>query len=367
MSLTLLNSVHVLIIFQCFFCTLFLFNTQKGKSISNFILGICLLVLGGQFFIILVEQARWLDFKDYYLPLKFLYGPVIFIYVKSIILKDYFFKEILLAHLIPSFASILIVLDLISMNESTIILLVQSSIVLYLFASILEIRTHRKVLEKTRSNIEKISLNWLKQLLSFFVVIIMIDFFYHIVGIEINVGNSNIIYLIQLLVILSLVSTVVLKGLRYPELFQGFTEDEISLASNEGTKKYSSSSLSNDDLRLYKDKLIEVLENEKLYLNPDLSLNDLSECIGISSRNLSYVINSQFEMNFADLINKYRIKEAVHLFEESNDSKQTVLEVVYEVGFNSKSSFYTYFKKTMGITPNKFKKELQEQRRGGSS
>ena len=63
-------------------------------------------------------------------------------------------------------------------------------------------------------------------------------------------------------------------------------------------------------------------------------------------------------MNFYDFISKYRIEEAKKIFTEKSD--KTVLEVLYEVGFNSKSSFNTTFKKFTGITPTQFKKEMKE-------
>ncbi len=359
MSISIVNSILALIIFQCFFCTLFLFNTKRGKSVSNYILGSLLLILGAQFFAIYVEEAGWFNFKNYYLPFKFLYGSTIFFYTKSIILKDFSFRRRDTVHLLPFFLSILLALDIVPINDSYIILTVQSSIFAYLIASFQSTRVHHKVLKETRSNFDKISLDWLNQLLIFLIVIMIIDFIYHSTGFSIVLDDMTTVYVFQLLVILSLVSTIVLKGLKYPELFSGITDEEISFSKSNESQKYSSSSLNEDDLEKNRDKVINALAKEKLYLNPDLSLNDLSEEVGISSRNLSYVINSQFEMNFADLINTYRIEAAVKIFEESKDPKQTILEVIYEVGFNSKSSFYTSFKKVVGKTPKEFKEDLK--------
>lgn len=360
MSDTIVNSIIALIIFQCFFCTLFLFTTERGKSVSNSILGIYLLILGSQFLTIFIEQAGWFDLKNYYLPFKFLYGPVIYFYTKSIILKDISFKTKDAFHTLPFFLSLLIVFEFVSLKEPMIILIVQVSIFGYLIASLQATRVHKKVLKETRSNLDRISLDWLNHLLIFFIAIMVIDFIYHSSGITIVFEDMTSIYVLQLLVILSLVSTIVLKGLKYPELFSGITENEISLSEKKGSKKYSSSSLSDEDLKNYKEIVNVTLIDEKLYLNPELSLNDLSEKIDISSRNLSYVINNQFQMNFADLVNSYRIKEAVRIFEEAKDPKQTILEVIYEVGFNSKSSFYSSFKKVVGKTPKEFKNDLKQ-------
>tara|TARA_R110000868_G_scaffold304437_2_gene564971 strand:+ start:42 stop:1136 length:1095 start_codon:yes stop_codon:yes gene_type:complete len=359
MSISIENSIIVLIIFQCFFCTLFLFNTKRGKSVSNTILGVLLLILGSQFFTIFVQEAGWFDFKNYFLPFKFLYGPTIFFYTKSIILKEFRFKKKDTIHLIPFLISILLAIEIIAIKEPYIILIVQISMFTYLIASFQSTRIHHYVLKETQSNFDKLSLDWLKQLLVFLIAIIIIDFIYHGSGVSIGLDDMTSVYVVQLMVILTLVSTIVLKGLKYPELFSGITDEEISISKNIESQKYSTSNLSEEDLILGKNKVTDALVNEKLYLNPDLSLNDLSEKVAISSRNLSYVINSQFKMNFADLINTYRIKAAVKIFEESKDPKQTILEVIYEVGFNSKSSFYNSFKKVVGKTPKEFKNDLK--------
>jgi AraC-like DNA-binding protein len=61
--------------------------------------------------------------------------------------------------------------------------------------------------------------------------------------------------------------------------------------------------------------------------------------------------------NFYDFINRHRIDEASRLLTNPADEKITILEVLYEVGFNSKSSFNTLFKKYTGLTPTEFRKK----------
>ena len=69
------------------------------------------------------------------------------------------------------------------------------------------------------------------------------------------------------------------------------------------------------------------------------------------------MINETVGQNFFDFVNRYRIEEAKKLLANPADKKITVLEVLYEVGFNSKSSFNTLFKKHTGLTPSEFKKK----------
>ena len=97
------------------------------------------------------------------------------------------------------------------------------------------------------------------------------------------------------------------------------------------------------------------MENEKPFLNPDLTLKDLGEQLQIPARYLSQVINERTHQNFYDYVSQHRIAEAKRIFSDPSNNK-TVLEVLYEVGFNSKSSFNTAFKKFTGSTPTHFRK-----------
>lgn len=69
------------------------------------------------------------------------------------------------------------------------------------------------------------------------------------------------------------------------------------------------------------------------------------------------MINEGLNQNFYDFINYHRVKESERLLREPDSDFKTVLEVLFEVGFNSKSSFNTAFKKINGVTPTQFKKQ----------
>ncbi|MFY0687566.1 MAG: helix-turn-helix transcriptional regulator [Cyclobacteriaceae bacterium] len=105
-----------------------------------------------------------------------------------------------------------------------------------------------------------------------------------------------------------------------------------------------------------KEQIDHALTTSRLFTNPKLTLKDLANAVGSTDRELSFVINSLMADNFYDLVNHYRIEAAQHIFKTNPDSKLTVLEVLYQVGFNSKSSFNTQFKQKTGLTPSEFKR-----------
>jgi AraC-like DNA-binding protein len=157
-----------------------------------------------------------------------------------------------------------------------------------------------------------------------------------------------------LLFIFYFVNRVILKALRQPEIFAGIGQNE--------TARYQGSSLTAGQLEEYRQKLLTLLRTDKPFLNPQVSLSDLSEKLSISSKNLSQVINQTFGKNFFDFINSYRIQEVQHILNDSRDDKMTILEAMYEAGFNSKSSFNTAFKKETGQTPSEFRKNISRMR-----
>jgi AraC-like DNA-binding protein len=136
------------------------------------------------------------------------------------------------------------------------------------------------------------------------------------------------------------------KALTLPEVFSGISEKTIQIKQ----------SLSKNTSDQYLQKLVEYMNDKKPYLNPALTLIDLAEEVSIPPRSLSEVINSSLKQNFYDFINTYRIEESKRLLSISTEQSKTVLEILYKVGFNNKSSFNSAFKKCTGITPSQFRK-----------
>ncbi|WP_396635556.1 helix-turn-helix domain-containing protein [Maribacter sp. R77961] len=99
-----------------------------------------------------------------------------------------------------------------------------------------------------------------------------------------------------------------------------------------------------------------VLSNQK-YLDPYLSLEILAEELGKSTSNLSKLMNTYAGQNFSDYINNYRVIEAKKLLANENFETYTIVAIGLECGFNSKSTFYTSFKKFTGLTPTIYRKE----------
>lgn len=105
--------------------------------------------------------------------------------------------------------------------------------------------------------------------------------------------------------------------------------------------------------------LISLFEKDQVFLQPDLSLDILSNKLGISKSYLSALINQTTDKNFYNFVNSYRTEYLISLFKAKKNKEFTILSLAYDAGFNSKSTFQSFFKKNKGKTPTQFIKTLE--------
>jgi AraC-like DNA-binding protein len=110
--------------------------------------------------------------------------------------------------------------------------------------------------------------------------------------------------------------------------------------------------------RKLEDKLQRCINEEKIFTQKNMNLSSLSSILETNANYLSQLINNQFNTNFNDFINSYRIKEACSIMMKDPDLKYSIDQVADMVGFSSRSTFYSTFKKFTGITPAFFQKNL---------
>jgi len=122
-------------------------------------------------------------------------------------------------------------------------------------------------------------------------------------------------------------------------------------------EKYRTSVLSPDVEKMVMPRLRKAIQEDRVYLNPNLTLQDLAVRLHVHRNYLSQIINVKYRMNFKDFLNQYRIEEAKKMLLSAEYDHKTVLAVVYDAGFNSKSVFNNAFKKFTGLTPSEFRNQ----------
>jgi AraC-like DNA-binding protein len=160
------------------------------------------------------------------------------------------------------------------------------------------------------------------------------------------------IYLIISTIALFTICWFVLKALYSPQLFTGVKTylEPIENLTEKNRFIPDKKTIPNESTS----RLIAYMEQNKPHLDDELTLQKLAAQVDMPEKELSILINQQIGKHFFDFINEYRIRDAKILLKDQPNL--TVLEILYQVGFNSKSSFYTAFKKETGITPSDYRR-----------
>jgi AraC-like DNA-binding protein len=299
-----------------------------------------------------------------YLPM-----PIFYLYILSVCYSDFKLKWNHLWHITPYVIANLIFIPRFYLsdtsqkmklfqdyNELYEIIFLQVSIhlqiIIYITAGFIVLNRARKIFVENYSSSTIETYKWLFQLLLFSAVLYSVAIVKNTLK---YFGQKDIFQASQIivgLIVLLVVCWYVLKALRYPALFTG-VDSKTKLAQNLIEENTS------EENGTYKNNLQQLtsyMATQKPYLNPSLTIRNLAEETEMNSRDLSILINQKLNQHFFDFVNEYRIKEAMGILGNPTKKEVTILEILYEVGFNSKSSFNTAFKKHTGKTPTEFRK-----------
>lgn len=122
--------------------------------------------------------------------------------------------------------------------------------------------------------------------------------------------------------------------------------------------KYAHSALKDAHAKQLLEQLRLLMQNEKLYLNPALKMQGVADKMGISTHYLSQLLNEQAQQNYAEFISSYRIAEAIKKLQNPQYAHEKIIAIAYDVGFNTKASFNTHFKKQTGVSPSVYRQQF---------
>ena len=367
--------LSILVAFQFLFLALYLFTNKKGIKRNNSLLALLFFL----FAINLMDFAARVSGLIFPNPMIhllddaffFLYGPILYFYSRTVVFHDFAFKKSDVYNLVPYAIYTCFVLFLIfSLGKESgpemaikittadfpawvyvIGLFTYIHILYYIWLSWRTIKTYHAVLKDKYSSIEGIKLDWLNFMLRAFTVITIVAMIHNLTPIFSNRIFLYVSVAVLLLVTFYFINLILVKALNQPAIFSGIAKNE--------TIKYAMSNLSKQDIGKYKNQLTKLMLTDQLYLDPDLNSKDLAEKLGVSTKALSQVINQGFDQNFYDFINTFRCEEVKAIL-QGPDKKMTIIEAMFQAGFNSKSSFNKEFKKLTGQTPSEFKKSLSQ-------
>ena len=134
--------------------------------------------------------------------------------------------------------------------------------------------------------------------------------------------------------------------------YRGFANPEM--LGEYDRYRYEKSSLSDYAAKSILKKIKEYFEKEKAYRNSELRLGEVATQTGLSTHQISQVLNEFAGVTFSDFVNRYRLQEAKSLLANNADLK--IIEVAFDCGFNNKTSFNNVFKRHEGMSPSAFRK-----------
>ncbi|MDR7091229.1 helix-turn-helix domain-containing protein [Cellvibrio fibrivorans] len=374
--------------YQCILFALLLLTIKRDKYIRNVFLAFFLLQQAAIPLDILISfgaEFRHIAIKwspDLFYVFGFGYwleGPLLLWYTRSLIYKDYRLRLKDIIYLLPFIAYAgyqlifyysLDVTDKVSIQEEydlSVAPQIMNYVTLFreLFRvalgiiCLIEIKRYTQHIRTNFSDIDKIDLTWLKILVIGFLAIrfwAVLVAAMIILAISFGIStNFEIMGLIGNYTTFFMVSVLIFFGLGHSSVFEGLEQRQTP---NEEPAK--------DEPEQAKEKITpeliaqitQYMETEKPYLTPALTLEKLAIQMRIPARLLSNIINRHFNCHFFEFINSYRIDEAKHMLSNQNQSDKTVLDIMLDVGFNSKATFNTLFKKKVGMTPSEYRKSV---------
>ncbi|OAQ43655.1 DNA-binding protein [Pedobacter psychrophilus] len=371
-KINLLVTISVITMFISLFLALFLYTVKTEHKLSNRLFAFFLALTA----IDMIGNTNSLfdislNVRVFISSFFFLQLPTFYIYVLSVCYSDFKLKPKHLVHsivflianliLLPHFYTVDLNSKILFLEKSSSMPEIQFNHVLmhiqtlfYIVAAFMILRKARKIYLENYAGASIESLNWLFQftfaLSAFYFIALVKNIFKFTAYPNISEGLKIGLLVFEFFIIF----WYLYKALNNPSLFRNI-DSKLKLVSDiiSEEKKIEPETLNKDLLRLKK-----YMADKKPFLDPALTIQDISNSLGIPVRELSVLINHQLGQHFYDFVNTYRIENTMEIMKDSS-SKVTVLEILYEVGFNSKSSFNTAFKKHTGNTPTDYRKSLK--------
>ncbi len=367
-------------LFQGLILAILYLSSQRHGSLANRLLGLFLLVIiyeGTLAFINLDEIMGYTYWYFSFPEVKLLYPILFFHYVLEKLGRTKGYRRFLRSNYWLELGIVCITLinlgcflitgnkieGIVGNRPVAALFMVQQyyafALIIYaLVVSIIEIKRYRTLVERSYSDVQMLKIDWLWRLV-LAVVPITIVWGFDLAMIAFGKEYNSDIQLLTWGFVIVFIYFVSFQAFRNKNLMDGVSSQSDSLQKNQESSHGGRNDLpvgNEDSDQILIRKLKQHMKEEQPFLDASLSIYQLAKQLGVSSRELSLIINHRLNKHFFDFVNEYRIRKAMELLKDPENQKTTVLEILYAVGFNSKSSFNTVFKKVTGKTPTQFRK-----------
>lgn len=216
--------------------------------------------------------------------------------------------------------------------------------VVYAVAALLGLRWYRQQLRERYSSISEVPINWLNYLVIGFLFSWVWTLAANILGNLSSLSTAEVVGLANNYINFFLAIALFAYSISY---VKSLIRARVDIQPAEILDKTSEFLL---------EKIRSGIELQKLYLNQSLTIEEFSQEIAAPYREVSNTINKHFNTNFFEFINKHRVEEAKRMLSDPAYDSLSILEILHESGFNSKSAFQRFFKRLTGESPRAFRK-----------
>ncbi len=238
--------------------------------------------------------------------------------------------------------------------------LIMGLVLIYLAASLMLIRKHKRNLRNHFSSTQGMDLKWMQVLLYTLSAVLLVAILLEILSntfflVPADAG-SVIVFILVAIGIFYIGMQGILTTDNFSTYKPGSTSHSPGMESKitKGLQNAQSPGLEEETMNRKYQELLELMSTEKPYLEPSLSLPMLAEKLNTKAHFLSKIINTKAACNFFDFVNSYRIEEFKSELQNSDNKNYTLLSIAYGCGFNSKTAFNRVFKNHTGITPSEY-------------
>lgn len=372
--------IFLIAAFNALFFALLIF--QKKKALHDKVLILWLIYLGVYTGIYALFSETMFDnfhiLSASFISLLLLHGPFLFLYISSLADINFKMNQTKLIHFAPFVLFNLFLLiasqypeisEGIRLNHTHgmhkpvwVFNLFLISVVLsgpfYFILSILSLKRLDVNIFNNFSTLENVNLSWLRKLIYTFgfiwTALMIFATIHHVFNMFSWIFCTHGLTL-SLSVFIIIIGYL---GLKQKEIFVNFPDSGSEFVTEERAK-YSGVAADEEETKHYVSNLRQYMDAEKPYLDPEISLPELSKRLGVSSHFLSRVINEQLGVNFFDFVNRYRVEEVKLRITDPKFNYLSILGIAFESGFNTKSTFNRVFKKITGLTPKEFREQSE--------
>jgi len=337
-------------------------------------------------------------FFNHFTPLYLLVGPLLYFYVRGVIVDDFVWKNTDWFHLAPALIQFLAIspyLFTVSFSDKMTLVyeLTQntdeiSSMRFNMFFSTLENSLFRflslviywgisfrliiQFLFKSRSSItnnlqRSVVIRWLLYLhISFLILTILYAVFLYRFGVDSNFLNSQDSHTVQTAIAFFIIVNN-LSLLLFPELLFGIIRtrslqtinvivSDLSPALEDNETEHNTLPFKNHDYFLeLGNRLKDYMEESRPYLSKSFNLSEAARALNVPQHHLTLCIREIYDDNFSGFRNSYRIRHAQSILMDPSNASKTIDAIADETGFSSRTSFYKAFDRITGISPNEYR------------